>query len=188
MFDTRSPSPCPGFPAKALLTNQGGKKDAKTWLSPKSRFLDKQTLNVSAVLNQTFWSKMLCKGSSLLVMGVLQWLQWHTQTPRRHPDFCPLLLLVLLVSWKQEESMMSFSPAVMFFSKFVALASLSLRGTSSTCSLRSNRPAQCCDPQIFEWWWGHLPAQSKQWKPPCCSICSEPEKPFTLPLSAGKSL
>lgn len=72
---------------------------------------------------------MLCKGSSLLVTGALQWLQRHTQTPRGHPDFCPLLLLVLLVSWKQEDSMMSFSSAVMFFSKFVC-SGLPVQGPS----------------------------------------------------------
>lgn len=180
LFDTRSPSLWPAFPAKALLTNQGGEKDAESWLNPRAgSWINRHY--VSAVLNQMFWSRMLCKGSSLLVTEALQWLQWHTQTLRGHPDSCPLLLLVLLVSWKQEHSMICpFHLQWCFSLSFFAPGSLSRGPQRSIFNLRSTRPAWC--------WGGHtyLLRASRE-SQPTAPYVQRQKNPSHYPFLVGKA-
>lgn len=111
-----------------------------------------------------------------------------TWLTKAHPVSCSFFL-VMLVSWKQEGSMMLFSPWWCLSPSLSSLGSLPGVPQRDTFNLftQVNQIPCCCHLESFRWWWGEVPAHSKQRKPPHSSTCSKPHKSFLFALCNGKA-
>lgn len=129
---------------------------------------------------------MLCKGGSLLITGTLQWLQWYIQT------FFSILLLVLLVSWKQGHSMIeSWCPFPLqwcFSLSFLALGSL--QGPSEGCLQHvylGQINTWCCDPEVFGQWWDTCLLRAIRESPAAAAYVQSHKNPSNFLFLLGKA-